>query len=77
METARAMSIGASLVLTDEPTASLDWSIGARVAEALMATTATGAALVVCTHDERLAAMCDESLRLASGRLSHAPQVPL
>lgn len=69
METARAMTLGVALVLSDEPTASLDWSAAERVSEALVATTSLGSALVLCTHDARVAVMCDEILRLSEGRI--------
>jgi len=52
---ARAMLIGPSLVLADEPTASLDDEACQAVLDLLLATTRrSGAALVIATHDNRV-----------------------
>jgi ABC-type lipoprotein export system ATPase subunit len=70
---ARAMILRPAVVLADEPTAHLDAAAGAAVAAALRAVTAAdGAALVVVTHDVRLAAIGDRRFALDDGRLAPA-----
>ena len=52
---------GPALILADEPTSQLDRASGARVVEVLLeAARRSGAALVVATHDEAVAARLDE-----------------
>ena len=54
---ARAMLLRPKLILADEPTASLDDEACARVCDLLLsAAQATGAALLIATHDQRLKA---------------------
>jgi lipoprotein-releasing system ATP-binding protein len=67
---ARALVHEPRLVLADEPTGNLDARTGAGIA-ALLSTLARtrGAAIVVATHNEQLAAACDRTLALADGRL--------
>lgn len=67
---ARALVGEPGLVLADEPTGNLDRGIGREV-EALLReeVKARGAALVVVTHDEGLAAQADRRLVLVDGRL--------
>jgi putative ABC transport system ATP-binding protein len=68
---ARALVMAPKLVLADEPTAHLDAASGAVVAAALRAlVTDAGAALVVVTHDARLASIADRVLTLDDGVLS-------
>jgi lipoprotein-releasing system ATP-binding protein len=68
---ARALVKGPRLVLADEPTGNLDAAntdeIGAILAEYCRA---EQAAVVVATHNERLAKVCDRLLVLQDGRLS-------
>ncbi|HZH91151.1 MAG TPA: ABC transporter ATP-binding protein [Pyrinomonadaceae bacterium] len=68
---ARALVHEPRLVLADEPTGNLDAQSGAGVA-ALLSTLARtrGAAVVVATHNEQLAAACDRTLSLRDGRLA-------
>jgi len=68
---ARALVMAPRLVLADEPTANLDADNGARVAGVLRELVVeAGAALVVVTHDARLAAIGDRVLVLDDGVLS-------
>lgn len=63
---ARALVNRPALVLADEPTSSLDDSNCERVMDLLMAqTTASGATLIVTTHDARVAKCLPVHLRLA------------
>ena len=67
---ARALANEPAVVLADEPTAHLDSATGAAVVAELRAhATRCGAALIVVTHDERLAALGMRTLRLIDGVL--------
>ena len=67
---ARAFSTDPKLIFADEPTGSLDHATGQKV-EALMfeQVRAKGTALVLVTHDAKLAAKCDVVYRMVDGRL--------
>jgi len=66
---ARAFAIRPQLLLADEPTGSLDAQTGERVANLMFDLNRThGTTLVLVTHDEALAARCDEGIRLSAGR---------
>jgi ABC-type lipoprotein export system ATPase subunit len=67
---ARVLAGAPRLILADEPTGQLDHVAGAQVIDVLIETaTATGAALVVSTHDDELAAGLAAQWRMADGRL--------
>jgi len=67
---ARVLAGAPRLILADEPTGQLDHVAGAQVIDVLIeAATATGAALVVSTHDEELAARMAERWQMSDGRL--------
>ena len=65
---ARAFATNARILFADEPTGNLDTATGGKIADLLFdlnrefATT-----LVLVTHDERLAARCNRSIRLEAG----------
>jgi putative ABC transport system ATP-binding protein len=62
---ARALAHQPALVLADEPTGNLDAENAARVADMLIShVRAADSALVLATHDERVAARADQILRL-------------
>jgi putative ABC transport system ATP-binding protein len=70
---ARALAVGPELLFADEPTGNLDAANAGRVADMLFDLTAeTGAALVLVTHDEALAARADRVVRLRDGRVAAA-----
>lgn len=73
---ARALVHRPVLVLADEPTGSLD-SVNAQEITRVLVSTAReqGAAVVLVTHDPRVAGHADRKLELHSGRLSQAPAV--
>jgi putative ABC transport system ATP-binding protein len=70
---ARALAPAPALLFADEPTGNLDATNAGRVADMLFDLTGqTGAALVLVTHDERLAARADRAVRLRDGRVAEA-----
>lgn len=75
---ARALMNDPSVILADEPTASLDTRRAHEVA-ALIARVvkAHRKAAVMVTHDERLLSYCDKVYRMEDGRLSPAEPVPV
>ena len=60
----RALLDAPPILLADEPTGNLDRDNGQAVEESLMGHARAGAAVVIVTHDERLAARCDRTYRL-------------
>jgi ABC-type lipoprotein export system ATPase subunit len=66
---ARALAAEAPLILADEPTASLDHAAKRAVIGALERARAYGALLLVATHDEEVARVCDRRFRLVDGML--------
>ncbi len=73
---ARALINGPSLVLADEPTGSLNQALGETVLDALGEVCAAGAALLVVTHDSRVASRGHRILEMADGRISHPAGEP-
>src|SRR5262249_37333529 len=68
---ARALVNGPRLVLADEPTGSLDSANTATVLDALTEVTASGAALLVATHDPTIAAR-GRQVAMRDGRLGES-----
>ena len=67
---ARALTGEPQLILADEPTGQVDRSNGAAIVEALVAAAdASGAGLVVATHDPTVAAKLPRCWEMHSGRL--------
>lgn len=67
---ARAVASGPLLMLADEPTSQLDAATAAHVVDVLLdAADATGAALVVATHDADIAARLDRVWSISDGLL--------
>jgi len=67
---ARAVVRRPRLLLADEPTGNLDPDTGERVTSVLLELNReVGSALVVVTHNDRLAAAMERTLRLAGGRV--------
>lgn len=67
---ARALITGPRVVFADEPTGALDRTTGAEVMSVLVSSArATGASLVVVTHDAEVAAWCDRRIEVRDGRV--------
>ena len=70
---ARALAMRPALLLADEPSGNLDRETGARLHDLLRRLNRErGLAVVVVTHNDALAGLCDRVLRLAAGRLEAA-----
>ncbi len=70
---ARAFAPRPAVLFADEPTGNLDTATGKTIVELLFKLNAEAATtLVLVTHDEKLAARCDERLTLRAGRLDVA-----
>jgi putative ABC transport system ATP-binding protein len=70
---ARALATRPKLLFADEPTGNLDGANARHVAELMFDLVAmTGAAMVLVTHDEALAARADRQVRLRDGRAAPA-----
>ncbi|GAA3597166.1 ABC transporter ATP-binding protein [Kribbella ginsengisoli] len=69
---ARALITGPAVVLADEPTGSLDSRAGQELLDVLLkATRDRGAALVMVTHDNLIAAVADREVRIRDGVIQH------
>ncbi|OUM94779.1 MAG: hypothetical protein A9Z00_00995 [Thermobacillus sp. ZCTH02-B1] len=66
---ARALANGPDVIFADEPTGSLDRRNGERIEELLVELNRQGTALVLVTHDERLASRAHRRFVLEDGRL--------
>jgi ABC-type lipoprotein export system ATPase subunit len=67
---ARALVHKPSLILADEPTGNLDSTTGAQVLELLRCVSEEeGAAMVMVTHSEEAAKICNRTLRMLDGEL--------
>ncbi|VVE62370.1 ABC transporter ATP-binding protein [Pandoraea anapnoica] len=67
---ARAFVTAPAVLFADEPTGSLDTATGERVIELMFSLNeASGATLVLVTHDLAIAQRCDATVQLAGGRV--------
>lgn len=66
---ARALVGNRQLILADEPTASLDADLVEAVSSILVEQTPPTSAVVIATHDERVANKCHRIVRLDQGQL--------
>ena len=69
---ARALMCHPRLVLADEPTGNLDKLTGAEIMKLLFEVSETPFALVMVTHSQEAAALCDRVLTLDHGHLSES-----
>jgi len=73
---ARALAPDPALLVADEPTGNLDEATGLQIVDLLFRMKhERGATLVLVTHDADLAARCDRTIRLRSGRIETAKGV--
>jgi putative ABC transport system ATP-binding protein len=67
---ARAFVTRPDVLFADEPTGNLDTATGERIMDLLFGlNSATGATLVLVTHDVALASRCGRVIRLDAGRV--------
>ncbi|MFD2205026.1 ABC transporter ATP-binding protein [Kiloniella antarctica] len=72
---ARAFAAEPKLLLADEPTGNLDSATGEIIIDLLFQLQKDhGTTLVLITHDQRLAKMCNRTITLKDGRLSESKQ---
>ncbi len=69
---ARALLLDPSIILADEPTASLDGENARRIAGELLALARAGKTVVVVSHDEQLVGRADRVVSLKAGRVQAA-----
>jgi putative ABC transport system ATP-binding protein len=68
---ARAFVDEPNLILADEPTGNLDSETGRKIIDSLFDIRAQrNTALLLITHEEKLASQCDRVMRMADGLLS-------
>ena len=68
---ARAVAPGPRIIFADEPTGNLDGATGAAIIDLLFARQeATGATLIIITHDPSLAARCGRILEMHDGLIA-------
>ena len=66
---ARAIVMGPSLILADEPTGNLDSKTGAEILQMFHEMHARGETIVIVTHDPRVAEQCQRVVRIVDGRV--------
>ncbi len=68
---ARAFASQPKILFADEPTGNLDTTTGARIIELLFDLNRTqGATLILVTHEERLATLCQKRIQLVGGGIA-------
>jgi putative ABC transport system ATP-binding protein len=72
---ARAFAGQPAILFADEPTGNLDSKTAHQIADLLFSLNQdSGTTLILVTHDERLAARCQQQWRMEGGQLSTAVQ---
>lgn len=65
---ARALALHAAVLLADEPTSQLDAENRARILDLVAEVVATGAVVILASHDPAVDAACTHHVRLADGK---------
>jgi putative ABC transport system ATP-binding protein len=74
---ARALAPRPAILVADEPTGNLDEANGAAIIELMFDLKRDrGATLILVTHDSGLAAKCDRTIKMRSGRIDGAQAQP-
>lgn len=66
---ARAIVNDPKILFADEPTGNLDSATGEKVIKLLFGLQKKGVTLIIVTHDEDLAMMCDRQIRISDGKI--------
>lgn len=66
---ARAIVNDPKILFADEPTGNLDSTTGDKVIKLLFGLQKKGVTLIIVTHDEDLAMMCDRQIRISDGKI--------
>jgi len=66
---ARAIVNHPTVLFADEPTGNLDSATGEKIIKLLFGLQKKGVTLIIVTHDEDLAAMCDRQIRISDGKI--------
>lgn len=67
---ARALVMNPNLILADEPTGSLDTENGDNIMDLLLGLVQEGKTLIMVTHNETLADLCDQVIVLDDGKIT-------
>ena len=71
---ARALAGNPRVILADEPTGALDSTTGRQVIDLLAGLALQGRAVVIVSHDPRVAEHCDRVISIEDGRVKSEPQ---
>lgn len=66
---ARAIVNNPKIIFADEPTGNLDSGTGKKIIDLLFGLNQKGTTLIIVTHDEDLAALCDRQIRIVDGKI--------
>ena len=66
---ARAIVNNPKIIFADEPTGNLDSKTGQKIIDLLFSLNKKGATLIIVTHDDDLAKLCDRQIRITDGVL--------
>ena len=64
---ARAIVNNPKIIFADEPTGNLDSKTGQKIIDLLFGLNKNGATLIIVTHDDDLAKLCDRQIRITDG----------
>lgn len=66
---ARAIVNNPKIIFADEPTGNLDSGTGKKIIDLLFGLNKKGVTLIIVTHDEDLATLCDRQIRIVDGNI--------